>query len=132
MRAAHEPGRQLERDAIRALYVRSVLAAARYADRMARATLDRPPRHVLLLHENDLAGLFVADLVRALRADGWSIVTADDAFSDPIAAALPDTLHLGEGRVAALMYARHREARFTEPPPSLPELEAEFAAHALQ
>jgi peptidoglycan-N-acetylglucosamine deacetylase len=44
---------------------------------------------VIVLHETDLAALFIADLVRALRADGWRIVTADEAYSDPISGLTP-------------------------------------------
>jgi hypothetical protein len=34
--------------------------------------------------------LFVADLVAGLRNDGWDIVTADEAFADPISRMRPD------------------------------------------
>ena len=57
---------------------------------------------MLLLHETDLAALFIVDLIEGLRAAGWTIVTMDEAYSDPIAAVEPDTLYLGGGRVAAL------------------------------
>jgi hypothetical protein len=57
---------------------------------------------VLLLHENDLAALFVDDLAEALRRKGWTIVPAIEAYQDPIATQLPDTLFNGQGRVAAL------------------------------
>jgi peptidoglycan-N-acetylglucosamine deacetylase len=34
--------------------------------------------------------LFIPDLVRALRARGWRIVTADEAYADPLRDARPD------------------------------------------
>ena len=71
---------------------------------MARRTLGRSPRHVLLLHENDLAALFIGDLVTELRARGWTIISATEAFADPIAELEPDTLFLGQGRIAALAH----------------------------
>ena len=43
-----------------------------------------------------------ADLVAALRKRGWTIVSPDEAYKDPIARTEPDTLHNGNGRVAAL------------------------------
>ena len=52
-----------------------------------------------------------ADLARGLRADGWEIIPAVDAFDDPLAAIEPDTLFLGQGRVAALAYLAGREPR---------------------
>jgi hypothetical protein len=44
----------------------------------------------MLLHETDIAALYIADLVKALRADGWEIVTADLAYADPLKTAAPD------------------------------------------
>ena len=70
------------------------------------SVLERSPAHVLLAHENALQALFIGDLVKALRARGWTIVTPDEAFSDPIARVVPNTLHNGNGRVAALAAVR--------------------------
>ena len=83
-------GKTIDMDALRDLYVESHVQAADFYDRLARRTLGRSPAHVLLLHETDLAALFIGDLVGALRRRGWRIVTADEAFSDPIATAEPD------------------------------------------
>ncbi len=48
------------------------------------------PAHVPLLHETDLAAMYISDLVAELRRNGWTIVTADKAFADPINKAMPD------------------------------------------
>lgn len=94
--------RVMNLDALRDLYVETLVDTANFYDRIALETLQRSPAHMLLLHETDLAALFIPDLVAALRADGWEIVTADEAYRDPIAAVEPDTWFLGEGRVSAL------------------------------
>ncbi|WP_243450854.1 polysaccharide deacetylase family protein [Sphingosinicella sp. CPCC 101087] len=99
-------GRTVDRDGLRDLYVESVVGAANFAEAMAVETLGRSPAHVILLHETDIAALFIDDAVTALRADGWEIVTADEAFSDPIASIEPDTTFLGAGRIAAIAHAR--------------------------
>jgi peptidoglycan/xylan/chitin deacetylase (PgdA/CDA1 family) len=125
-REAKGAGRALNLDALRDLYIRSTLDGADYYDRMAAATLGRSPRHVLLLHENDLAALFLADLVDALRREGWTIITASEAFSDPISSELPDTLELGEGRIAGLAAAAHTRDRFPEQRPSYNALDQPF------
>lgn len=91
-----------DRDVLRRLYVGVLLDAVRFYDGIGRETLGRSPAHVLLLHENDLAALFITDLVAALRADGWQVVPAAEAYEDPIAGSAPDTLFNGQGRVAAL------------------------------
>jgi peptidoglycan/xylan/chitin deacetylase (PgdA/CDA1 family) len=88
--AANDVGKEIDHDALQALYVESHVEAANFYDALARRTLGRSPAHVLLLHETDLAALFIADLVAALRADGWEIVSADEAYGDPIARLAPD------------------------------------------
>ncbi len=77
-------------DALRVLYVETMVDAANFYDTLAVKTLGRSPAHVYLLHETDLAALFVEDMVAALRADGWEIITADEAFADPISHEMPD------------------------------------------
>ncbi|MGB3754556.1 MAG: hypothetical protein WA954_11755 [Parerythrobacter sp.] len=43
-----------------------------------------------MLHETDLAALFLGDLIVDMRRRGWTVITADEAFSDPINTAMPD------------------------------------------
>jgi peptidoglycan-N-acetylglucosamine deacetylase len=71
-------------DGLRDLYVETHLLSANFADRLARRTLGRAPAQVLLLHETDLAALYLEDLIAALRKDGWAIITADEAYADPM------------------------------------------------
>jgi peptidoglycan/xylan/chitin deacetylase (PgdA/CDA1 family) len=87
---AKKAGKPIDMDALRDLYVESHAQAAEYYDGLARRALGRSPAHVLLLHETDLAALYIDDLVGALRRAGWRIVTADEAFADPINTAMPD------------------------------------------
>lgn len=83
-------GKRIDRQALRQLYVTWHVEAADYADTLMAQAIGRQPVHVLLLHETDLAALFVGDLVQALRQDGWTIVSADEAYADPLGAAVPD------------------------------------------
>ncbi|MBA17359.1 MAG: polysaccharide deacetylase [Sphingomonas sp.] len=78
-------GKAIDMAALRDLYVESHVEAAEYYDALARRALGRSPAHVMLLHETDIAALFIDDLVAALRARGWTIITADQAYADPIA-----------------------------------------------
>ena len=79
-------GTPVDRDALRDLYVEAHVEAAEFYEGIARQAWGRSPVHVLLLHETDIAAMWIDDLVRALRAKGWTIVSADEAFADPIAA----------------------------------------------
>ena len=92
-----------------ALYVETLVQASNFYDQIALQTIGRSPAHVLLLHETDLAALYVDDLVVALRRDGWDIISMDEAYTDPIASIEPDTWFLGSGRVAAIAHTRGRK-----------------------
>ena len=87
---AVKAGKKVDMAVLRDLYVSTMVGAADFADRLSLKTWGRPPAQVIVLHETDIAALFIADLVRALRADGWTIVTADEAYADPIAKLAPD------------------------------------------
>ncbi|NJC06746.1 peptidoglycan/xylan/chitin deacetylase (PgdA/CDA1 family) [Sphingomonas kaistensis] len=87
---AVKAGKRVDREALRALYVETMVGAAEYSDALARKVLRRAPAQVLLLHETDLAALYIADLVKGLREAGWTIVTADEAYADPLGSSQPD------------------------------------------
>ncbi|MCX8474893.1 MAG: polysaccharide deacetylase family protein [Sphingomonas sp.] len=87
---AKKAGKAIDMAGLRDLYVETHVQAADFADALMIKTIGRSPPHVLLLHETDIAALYVADLVKALRTDGWEIVTADTAYADPLRTAAPD------------------------------------------
>jgi peptidoglycan-N-acetylglucosamine deacetylase len=78
-------GMQVNQEAMRGLYVEVHVEAAEAYDALARQATGRSPAHVMLLHETDLAALYVTDLVAALKAKGWTIITNDEAYEDPFA-----------------------------------------------
>ena len=99
-------GHPLDRDLLGQVYVELLIQSIDFYDEMAQKHLGRSVDHVLLLHENDLAALFIDDLVSALREQGWQIIPAVEAYQDEIAGTLPDTLFNGQGRVAALAHVQ--------------------------
>jgi peptidoglycan/xylan/chitin deacetylase (PgdA/CDA1 family) len=104
--AAREAGKDMDMKALRQLYVETMVGAANFYDGLARRTLGRSPAHMLLLHETDLAALFLPALVEGLRKDGWEIITADEAYADPIAKALPDTPSAQGTRTEAMAWQK--------------------------
>lgn len=90
-RETAKAGKAIDRKALGALYVTWHVEAANYADGLMQHVIGRQPVQMLLLHETDLAALYIGDLVRALRADGWTVVSADAAYADPIGQRMPDT-----------------------------------------
>lgn len=104
-------GHDVDMERLGAVYVDVLLQGVAFYDRIAQDQLGRSPRHVFLLHENDLAALFLPMLVAALKADGWDIVPAMEAFKDPISQIIPETQFNGQGRVAAIAHAQGVPAR---------------------
>ncbi|MBJ7439739.1 MAG: polysaccharide deacetylase family protein [Sphingopyxis sp.] len=90
-RKAAKAGKAIDRKALGKLYVSWHVEAADFADAMMQKVTGRQPVQVMLLHETDLAALYIGDLVRALRKAGWTVVSADSAYVDPIGKEMPDT-----------------------------------------
>jgi peptidoglycan-N-acetylglucosamine deacetylase len=88
---AKQAGKVMDFAGLRKLYIESHLESAEFSDRLARRMFAKPPVQMLLLHETDLAALFVADLAKALRANGWQIVPADAVYADPAAKLIPNS-----------------------------------------
>lgn len=97
-------GKSVAMTELRDLYVNSHVEAAEVYDTLAVRALGCSPAHVLVLHETDLAALFLHDLVSGLRAKGWTIVTADEAYADPLREAMPDLPYAGGPLIEALAW----------------------------
>ena len=102
-------GESMDMGALGSLFAETLVQSANFYDEIAVKTLGRSPAHVMLLHETDLAALFIEDAVKAFRKDGWEIISMDEAYADPIASIEPDTLYLGAGRVAAIAHTKGYE-----------------------
>ncbi len=83
--AAARGGKTMDMAALKQLYIETHVESANFSDRLARRILGRRPVQMLLLHETDLAAMYADDLAAALCADGWTIVSADTAYADPMA-----------------------------------------------
>ncbi len=60
---------------LKKLYVDVLWQAIQFADDLAIKYLGRSPKHVLLLHDNDLAAMFIDDLVVHLKNQGWEVIS---------------------------------------------------------
>lgn len=88
---ARKAGKPMDMQALGRLYVTWHVEAANFSDALLRKATGRQAAQVLLLHETDLAAFYLADLIRALRADGWTLISADQAYTDPLGQELPNT-----------------------------------------
>jgi peptidoglycan/xylan/chitin deacetylase (PgdA/CDA1 family) len=111
LQRALKEGNEIDYEVLKKVYIEVLWEAIQFYDGIARETLGRSPKHVLLLHENDLAALFVGDLVAHIRSQGWKIVSPQVAYEDPIASMIPDVLFNGQGRVAAIAKGKGWEPR---------------------
>ena len=86
----------------RELYVQHHLDRARFNDSLATVLTGRKIDHVLLLHHNLAAALFLGDLLDNLEKEGWLIIDAVEAYQDPIYANNPQILPAGGNFLRAL------------------------------
>lgn len=93
-------GKPVDLDKLGELYVDVLVEGIEYYDQMAIEHLGLSPKHVLLLHEMDITALFIGDLVDALRAKGWDIISIEDAYTDPLASLQTErVLRFNPGRI---------------------------------
>jgi len=103
---AKESGKVIDYEALGDLYVSIIWQGIEFYDGIAKRVLGRSPKHVLLLHENDTSALFLPRLVKHIRDKGWSIISPQQAYEDPIAGQFPNVLFHKQGRVATLAHAK--------------------------
>ncbi len=99
-------GKELNMEQLRRLYIRMHVSGAEYAEAMARQALGRSPAHVMLMHETDLAAMYLPEMVAELRRHGWRIITADEAYRDRLGQAFPDTANARGDLVSAVAWER--------------------------
>lgn len=119
---ATEEGNPLAVEVMRELYVDTLWNGIVFYDNLAKQTLGRSPKHVLLLHENDTSALFIADLVARIQSEGWTIVSPQEAYRDPLANKLPGGVFHKQGRIAALAHNAGTPAEKLKSPYEMPDL----------
>jgi len=112
--AALRERKKIDYGKLRPVYLEHLWKSITFYDQMARKVLGRSPKHVLLLHENDLAALYVDELVALLREKGWKIISPVKAYTDPIATNVPDVLLNNQERIAAIAKANGYAGLFAQ------------------
>lgn len=103
---AYTDKKKIDYKKVRDFYVKNTYEAVEFYDALAQKALGRSPKHVLLLHEYDSSALFIGDLIKHLRKNGWKIISPQEAYSDPIAEEFPQVNFHGQGRIAAIAFAK--------------------------
>ena len=83
-------------------YNQHLLNRANYYDSLAFKLTKRHINHVLLLHHNLAAALFLDDLIKHFEDNGWEVIDADKAYKDPIYQKIPKNVPAGESLIWAL------------------------------
>ena len=63
---------------------------------LAIQTIGRSPKHVLLLHTNDINAAFLNDVITAFKNNKWNFVSASEAFNDRIYNEFSQNIPAGE------------------------------------
>jgi peptidoglycan-N-acetylglucosamine deacetylase len=128
---AAKSGQTIDQEALRKLFVETHVKSADFSDRLAKRILGRRPVQMLLLHETDLAALYVDDLAKALRADGWEIVSADTAYADPMAKMVPNPKYADGTMLEMLAWEKGLVGNRWYPRNNIPEARKLFATRVL-
>ena len=97
-----EQNRDFDVKLYREPYLNHIWHRAQFYDQLSRDVLGRSVSHTLLIHYNFLNSLFLGDLLQMFRAKGWTVIGADEAFSDPVFERHPDIVPAGESLIWAL------------------------------
>lgn len=95
-------GKKFDYFKVEKLFLAHVVGAVKFYDDLAVKTLGYSPKHVLLLHEMDATVMFLDSLVKELWAQGWKIVSAQEAYHDKLYSYLPKNTYAGNGIIAQL------------------------------
>lgn len=77
-------------------YIKHILDRANYYDSLAHLVFKRDIKHTLLIHHSLLNALFLNDLLNELKANGWELIDAKDAFTDEVFQLQPSIVPCGE------------------------------------
>ncbi len=83
-------------------YKKHLLDRALFYDSLAYQLTNRRINHVILLHHNLAAALFLDDLINHFKANGWEVMDADEAYMDIIYNEAPNNIPAGESLIWAL------------------------------
>ncbi|NTS78122.1 polysaccharide deacetylase family protein [Catenovulum sp. SM1970] len=104
MLTAIEQGKKVDYQKLGQLYVDILWQSIEFYDQLAQKHLNRSPKHILLLHENEVAALFIGQLATHIKNQGWEIISPEQAYQDSLALSYhPRHNHFNkQGRIASL------------------------------
>jgi len=86
----------------RDFYLGHMWERAVYYNDLSQNVMGRSVRHTILMHYNLLNALFLGDLLEMFKNNGWQLIDAADAYSDPVFMSEPKIVPAGESLIWAL------------------------------
>ncbi len=71
-------------DHLRQEYLSHILEALAKAEYLANKVVNRPVKHIMLLHVNRLNAMFLGDLLDVIAAEGYEFISFEEAIKDRI------------------------------------------------
>lgn len=65
-------------------YIFHLLNRANYYNDLALTTIGRSPKHIILLHINEINAAWLADIIVAFKQNHWQFIDSDSAYQDPM------------------------------------------------
>lgn len=87
-------------DKFRKFYLEHLWSRAQFYEKLAFELTGRHVKHNLLLHHNLAAALFIDDVIQLFKEKGWKVLSAQEAYTDPIYTQIPN--NAGESLIYAL------------------------------
>lgn len=103
---AKKLSKPIDYKAIEPLFVKHILTAAEFYDKLAKKHLGYSPKHVLLLHEIDGTVLYLEAVVTALRKNGWKIIGIEEAYQDPLYFKKSKSTYSGNGILSQIAHEK--------------------------
>lgn len=85
----------------RDFYLKHMLARAEFYNDLAKKVYGKEIKNTILVHHSLLNALFLNDLMQMFQDKGWKLISAEQAFKDPVFQLQPDIVPAGESLVWA-------------------------------
>lgn len=86
-------------EGFRNFYIEHLFDRAMYYEQLSQTLTGRHINHVILLHHNLAAALFLGDLIQHFKDKGWNVIDADKAYEDAIYNTVTTTIPAGESLI---------------------------------
>jgi len=80
-------------------YLYHILERANYYEKLSYDINARHISHTLLLHHNLTSALYLGDLIKKFKEEGWEVINANEAYKDTIFSAMPKSSFAGESLI---------------------------------